>query len=75
MEKLPRDVRGLDLIAALQRRGFAIARRRGSHVRMTDGHGRGVTIPVHRGRTLQAKTLAAILDAASVTADELHDLL
>ena len=59
--KLPRNVRGSRLQAALRRLGYEAVRRRGSHVRITtqvDGEHHEV-IPLHN--PIGAKTLSSIL--------------
>jgi len=59
--KLPRDLSGSELVAALGRIGYRVSRQSGSHVRLTldtdpEHH---VTIPAHD--PLKLCTLAAIL--------------
>ena len=59
--KLPRDVTGRDLTAALHRLGYEISHQTGSHVRLTTRR-RGehhVTIPAHE--SIRVGTLSAIL--------------
>ena len=59
--KLPRDVNGPRLQAALRRLGYEAVRRRGSHVRLTtqvNGEHHEV-IPLHN--PIRAKTLSGIL--------------
>ena len=46
MAKLPSPT-GKELIAALQKIGFAVVRQKGSHVRLKHEDDRVVTIPVH----------------------------
>lgn len=59
--RLPRNLSGDELIAALRRLGYEPTRQRGSHVRLTtDQNGRhDVTVP--RSNPLRIGTLAAIL--------------
>jgi predicted RNA binding protein YcfA (HicA-like mRNA interferase family) len=80
--KLPRDLSGNDLIRLLERLGYVVIRRKGSHVRLrraaTDLLGEHpVTIPVHD--ELRIGTLAAILDDIAnhlgISRDELLRLL
>ena len=59
-------VSGADVIRALQRLGFSIARRRGSHVVMRRGPS-GCVVPDHR--ELKTGTLAGILKQAGITKD------
>jgi len=48
--RLPRDVSGADLIKALNRLGYTVTRRKGSHIRLTNvtrKYTHHVTIPDH----------------------------
>lgn len=75
MTRLP-IVSGREVIAALSRVGYAVVRRRGSHVRMrhpTDPNRRPVTVPDHR--TLKPGTLHAILRDANLSIEQLRELL
>ena len=63
--KLPRDVRGSDLVRALRSLGYAPTRRRGSHVRVTTQN-RGEhheVIPMHD--PVKVKTLSSILKSVA----------
>lgn len=63
--KLPRDIGGKELIAALSRYGYRVTRQSGSHVRLTT-HQNGehhITIPTHSA--LRVGTLSAILSEAA----------
>jgi len=65
-----------ELLRALRRLGWTQVAQRGSHVQLRHPERAGrVTVPVHAGETLKPKTLAAILDQAGLTADELRDAL
>ena len=59
--KLPRDVSGATLVAALRRMGYEKVRQRGSHVRITtqEGGEHHEVIPLHD--PIRAKTLSSIL--------------
>ena len=59
--KLPRDVSGATLLAALRRIGYEKVRQRGSHVRITtqEGGEHHEVIPLHD--PIRAKTLSSIL--------------
>lgn len=75
MTRLP-VVSGREVITALSRIGYAVVRQRGSHVRMrhpTDPRRRPVTVPDHR--TLKPGTLHAILRDASLSVEQLRELL
>ncbi len=73
--KLPRDLSGHALAAALTKLGYRVTRQTGSHMRLTTevGGEHHVTIPAHDA--LKVGTLNAILreiaDHAGVTRDEL----
>lgn len=68
--KLPRDLSGSEVVNALERRGFTVARQSGSHVRMVKP-GKRVTVPLHRSLTVG--TLQSILHQAGLTIEELLD--
>lgn len=72
--RLPR-ASGREVIAALQRAGFAVSHIRGSHhyLRRPRG-GNLVPVPVH-GRDVPLGTLRAILRLAELSPDELAELL
>jgi|LZCG01.1.fsa_nt_gb predicted RNA binding protein YcfA (HicA-like mRNA interferase family) len=77
MPKLPR-ITGEELVKALGKEGFEIARQRGSHVQMRKfAEGDKVTfpIPVHKGKTLKAGTLRGILRKAGISVERLIELL
>ena len=78
MPKLP-QITGKELVAALQRAGFEIARQRGSHVQLRktlpDGKKATFPVPVHAGQTIKTGTLHGILRLARLTDDELIALL
>ena len=59
--KVPRDVSGAALLAALRRMGYEKVRQRGSHVRVTTQTGgeHHEVIPLHD--PIKAKTLSSIL--------------
>ena len=59
--KVPRDVSGAALLAALRRMGYEKVRQRGSHVRVTTRTGgeHHEVIPLHD--PIKAKTLSSIL--------------
>jgi len=67
-------VNGDRLIVALQRAGWTIVRRRGSHVRMKRGP-TSISVPAHAGRAVPIGTLAAILSDANISPEDLRRLL
>ena len=71
MPKLPR-VSGAQVVRALERLGFAVARQRGSHIVMRRGTS-GCVVPNHR--ELKTGTLAGVLKQAGVSVEELLSAL
>jgi predicted RNA binding protein YcfA (HicA-like mRNA interferase family) len=71
MPKLPR-VSGAQVVRALERLGFAVARQRGSHIVMRRGSS-GCVVPNHR--ELKTGTLAGVLKQAGVSAEEFTNAL
>ena len=66
MPKLPR-ISGAEIVRALQRLGFEVARQRGSHVILRRGAS-GCVVPNHR--EVKVGTLAGVLRQAGVSAEE-----
>jgi len=66
MPKLPR-ISGSEIVRALQRLGFEVARQRGSHIIMRRGAS-GCVVPNHR--EVKVGTLAGVLRQAGVSAEE-----
>ncbi len=66
MPKLPR-VSGAEVVRALQRMGFAVARQRGSHIVLRRGSS-GCVVPNHR--ELKTGTLAGVLKQAGVSVED-----
>jgi predicted RNA binding protein YcfA (HicA-like mRNA interferase family) len=71
MPKLP-AVSGRQLIQALQKDGFEIARKKGSHVTLKKGKNHTV-VPLHRD--LSKGTLLGILKQCGLSKDDLIHLL
>ncbi len=74
MPRLPR-IRGRELIAALDRAGFAELRVKGSHHFLQHRDGRRTVVPVHAGETIGPGLRNKILKDTELTRDELIDLL
>jgi predicted RNA binding protein YcfA (HicA-like mRNA interferase family) len=74
MPKLPR-LTAREIVAAIEKAGFALARQSGSHAIYKNGAGRRVTIPVHAVRVLHPKLLKSILRDADLTVEKLQELL
>jgi len=72
MTKLPRDVPGKKVIAALEKLGFSVRRVSGSHYLMVRGTYRTI-VPYHKA--VRTGTLKSILKQAGLSADEINDLL
>jgi len=74
MAKLPTDLSGQQLRKALERAGFVCTRQRGSHMilRRSEPFAR-VVVPQHK--TIRPGTLRQILNQASLTVEELLELL
>ena len=71
MPKLPR-VSGAEVVRALGRLGFAVARQRGSHIMLRRGSS-GCVVPNHR--ELKTGTLAGVLKQAGVSAEDFMNAL
>jgi predicted RNA binding protein YcfA (HicA-like mRNA interferase family) len=65
-------VRGRELLAALRRAGFDVARTKGSHHFVRHPDGRATVVPVHAGETLGPGLLASILRDVKLSREELQ---
>ncbi len=74
MPRLPR-VTAREIIAALERKGFLLARQSGSHKIYKDDTEKRVTVPFHAQKILHPKLLASIMRDAGITPEELETLL
>ena len=77
MPRLPR-ITGEELVKALEKERFEIARQRGSHVQMrkfVEGDKVTFPIPIHKGKTLKPGTLQGILRKAGISVERLIELL
>ncbi len=73
-KRLP-SVRPQEVVRALERAGWEVARQKGSHVSLKkEGASFIVTVPMHR-RDLPRGTLTAIVKDAGMTIDEFVSLL
>ena len=68
-------VKGKDLVAALGRAGFVVARIKGSHHFLRHSDGRVTVVPVHAGETIGPGLLSRILRDAKLDRDALQKLL
>lgn len=74
MPRLPR-VTAQEIIRALGKVGFSLARQSGSHMIYKNEHGKRVTVPFHAARILHPKWLKSILRDADLSAEDLEKLL
>ena len=74
MSKL-RPVSAERVIKALQKAGFEVVRRRGSHVFLRHADGRATVIPVHKGEDLGRGLLRKIIHDVELTREEFLELL
>ena len=74
MSKLPRNVKGKQLIVALEKIGFKVVGKKGSHFRLRHSDGRWTQVAVHP-KPIPQGTLRAILRQTELTTKELLDLL
>jgi predicted RNA binding protein YcfA (HicA-like mRNA interferase family) len=74
MSLLP-SLTGREIIAALGKIGFAVARVRGSHHILIHSDGRRTVVPVHSGETIGRGLLAQILRDCQITPEEFKSLL
>ena len=68
-------IRGSQVVKALEKAGFAVARITGSHHIMRHPDGRNTTVPVHGGRDIRPGTLRSVLRDAKLTVEDFQDLL
>ena len=74
MTKLPR-LTARQIVSALQKTGFSLARQSGSHMIYKNAAGRRVTVPFHASKILQPKVLRNILRDADLSLQQLEELL
>ena len=74
MSRLPR-ITGREIVAALRKAGFEVARIKGSHHFLRHADGRGTVVPVHPGETIGPGLLSAILRDCEIDRDEFVALL
>jgi predicted RNA binding protein YcfA (HicA-like mRNA interferase family) len=76
MSELP-SLKGDDVVRALRKAGFVVARIKGSHhiMRHRDDPRRGTVVPVHRGKDIKRSLLRKIISDVDLTVDEFKSLL
>lgn len=74
MARVPR-LTGKELLAALQRIGFQVARVKGSHHFLRHPDGRVTVVPVHAGEIIGPGLLAKILRDCDLTREKFLELV
>jgi len=74
MEKLPR-ITAVEMIKAIKRAGFFLARQSGSHKIFKNEAGKRVTVPYHKGKIIHLKVLHSILRDAELSVEKFKELL
>lgn len=74
MPKLPR-VNARQIVAALEKAGFSLARQSGSHMIYKNPAGKRVTVPFHGPTILHPKVLKTIMRDADISVEQLEELL
>ena len=74
MPKLPR-LTARQIVAVLEKAGFALARQSGSNMIYKNSAGKRATIPYHASKILHPKVLKSILRDAEISVERLNDLL
>ena len=74
MTTLP-SITGKELITALAKAGFSVARVKGSHHFLQHADGRSTVVPVHSGETIGPGLLSKILRDCELNREQLHKLL
>ncbi|MBU4445298.1 type II toxin-antitoxin system HicA family toxin [bacterium] len=73
-DKLP-GITAAEVIRALEKAGFFLARQSGKHKIYKNREGRRVTVSYHSGKILHPKVLKSIMRDADLTIEEFKDLL
>ena len=74
MERLPR-ITAVEVIKAIKRAGFFLARQSGSHKIFKNKAGKRVTVPYHSGKIIHLKVLHSILRDAELSVEKFKELL
>jgi predicted RNA binding protein YcfA (HicA-like mRNA interferase family) len=74
MVKLPRNIKGRDLVKVLLRLGFKEVGRRGSHIRFKHPDGRWTQVAIHN-KPIPQGTLRAVLRQTKLSPEKLSELL
>jgi predicted RNA binding protein YcfA (HicA-like mRNA interferase family) len=70
-----RRIRGRELIAALKRAGFVVARVRGSHHFLRHPEGRATVVACHAGETIGPGLMRKILRDVEMDAEQFEQFL
>ncbi|MBU4311440.1 MAG: type II toxin-antitoxin system HicA family toxin [Candidatus Omnitrophica bacterium] len=73
-KRLPR-LKPDEIIRAVERLGFYLARQSGSHKIYKNKKGMRITIPYHKGKILHPKIIKSVLKDAEIDIDKLYELL
>ena len=73
-KRLPR-LTAKEIISILEKKGFSLARKSGSHKIYKNNQGKRVTIPFHGNKILHPKVLKSILTDANISPEELAELI
>lgn len=74
MSKLP-SLTGKEVITALGKAGFEVARVRGSHYILIHSDGRRTVVPVHSGETIGTGLMTQILRDSQLDKEDFRNLL
>jgi predicted RNA binding protein YcfA (HicA-like mRNA interferase family) len=74
MARLPR-LTGKEVIAALRRAGFEVARVKGSHHFLHHSDGRATVVPVHAAEIIGPGLMAKIMRDCDLTREQFQELL
>ncbi|MBU3978689.1 type II toxin-antitoxin system HicA family toxin [Patescibacteria group bacterium] len=74
MSKLPRNIKGKELIKFLEKQGFEIIGKKGSHVRLAHADGRWTQVAVHP-KPIPQGTLRTILRQIDLSTEEFIKLI
>ncbi len=74
MSPLPR-VTAKEIVAILEKLGFALTRQSGSHKIYKNKNGKRATVPFHGNKILHPKVLKSILIDAEIDLQRLNELL
>ncbi len=74
MPPVPR-VSGREIVRALRRAGWTVARIEGSHHMMQEPEGRIVSVPVHGAKTLPVGTIKGVIEDIGVDVETFIRLL